>query len=439
MKKYYFLSLVGLLASVQANEALDVLEGKKDATPGAAVTLPAEDAALIQGATTPAATDGKVIKPYVAPVPSEYSRQSKQSFDPIWARTTIIKNEQNKYVQELSLIGLFEASAAWGDVETTLNGSTSTYRPNDVELRRAQLGARMKAFYRTEITGVAEMAGPSRMSGIKTLKASTVLSDNFGLTLGKFRPLSTLENGIDDSQLLTTERALLSNLIAPADSLGIMLDAKKGDWRFNFGWFSNDFNEMIPGVDNEGFINVGVAYEKTSKTDSGVPLHTRWYLNYIHNMDRNFSEVIPRHELTMNNTYGEIVSTGFTIQQDRLGFQGEFTIAQGDKSVWGMTLTPSYWIMPNTIQLVGRYHFADSDEKDALLTGYGPGADPFFESGPIYSGDEFHSFYLGANVHLYENRMVIYNGLEYTLFKDELDSGAETKSLLWQSGARLSF
>jgi hypothetical protein len=25
------------------------------------------------------------------------------------------------------------------------------------------------------------------------------------------------------------------------------------------------------------------------------------------------------------------------------------------------------------------------------------------------------------------------------LFKDELDSGAETKSLLWQSGARLSF
>jgi hypothetical protein len=120
-------------------------------------------------------------------------------------------------------------------------------------------------------------------------------------------------------------------------------------------------------------------------------------------------------------------------------FVDNFTIAQGDKSVWGMTLTPSYWIMPNTIQLVGRYHFADSDEKDALLTGYGPGSDPFFESGPIYSGDEFHSFYLGANVHLYENRIVIYNGLEYTLFKDELDSGAETKSLLWQSGARLSF
>lgn len=439
MKKYYFLSLVGMLVSVQANQALDVLEGKKDAAPGAAVTLPAEDAALIQGATTPAAADGKVIKPYVVPVPSEYSRQSKQFFDPIWARGTIIKNDQNKYVQELSLIGLFEAGAAWGDVETTLNGNTSTYRPSDVELRRAQLGARMKAFYRTEITGVAEMAGPSRMSGIKTLKARTVLSDNFGLTLGKLRPLSTLENGIDDSQLLTTERALLSNLIAPADSLGIMLDAKKGDWRYNFGWFSNDFNESIPSINNEGFINVGVAYEKTSKTDAGVPMLSRWYLNYIHNMDRNISEVIPRHELNANNTYGEIFSTGFTIQQDRLGFQGEFTIAQGDKSVWGMTLTPSYWIMPNTIQLVGRYHFADSDEKDALLTGFGPGSDPFFESGPIYSGDEFHSFYLGANVHLYESRMVIYNGLEYTLCKDELDSGAETKSLLWQSGARLSF
>jgi hypothetical protein len=35
--------------------------------------------------------------------------------------------------------------------------------------------------------------------------------------------------------------------------------------------------------------------------------------------------------------------------------------------------------------------------------------------------------------------MILSNGIEYSIFKDELDSGDETKSLLWQSGARLSF
>jgi hypothetical protein len=284
------------------------------------------------------------------------------------------------------------------------------------------------------------MAGPSRMNGIQTLKARTEMTENTGVTFGKFRPLSTIDNNTPDSELLISERTLLSNMIAPADSLGVMFDATNKGWTYQLGWFSGDFSDNIPGIKNDGLINAGVSYEKVGKAESGAPLRTRWYLNYVHNLDQDGSDVLPRHRYAGATGYSDLYSTGFSLQQDRFGFIGDFTLARGDNNAWGLTLMPTYWIMPSTIQLIARYHYADTDKQDGIYGGYGPGADPFYEGdSPIVSGDEYHSFYLGANVHLYENRMIISNGLEYTLFRDDLDSETDTTSLMWQTGAKLSF
>lgn len=439
MKNQITWIMLALTLGAKGNEALEILEGKKESA-DATATVSEDDAALIQAAISPPTADGKpAVKPYVPMKPSEFSLKSHEIFDPIWARANFYKDDSNPYIQEISLTGLFEGRGAWGSIDNNtvpaLNRNVS-----DVTLRRAQLGARMKAFYRTEVTGVVEMAGPSRMNGIETLKARTELSENTGVTLGKFRPLSTLDNNTPDAELLIGERTLLSNMIAPANSLGVMFDATSGDWTYQLGWFSGDFSDNLPGVKNDGLINAGIAYEKTGKTESGAPLRSRWYLNYIHNLDQDGSETLPRHRYAGAGGYSDIYSTGFSIQQDRFGFTGDFTLARGDNNAWGITLMPSYWIMPGTIQLVGRYHYADTDKKDGIYGGYGTGADPFFEGdGPIVSGDEYHSFYLGANVHLYENGMVISNGLEYTLFRDDLDSQTDTTSLMWQTGAKLSF
>jgi hypothetical protein len=439
MKPHTLLPLAALLGTLHANEALDILEGKKDAN-DVVVAPPAGEAPILSGAVGTPSADGKVTKPFVPSEPSAFSKKSHEIFDPIWSKTTLIKDEENPYVQELTMIGLFEATGAWGKVETTTATTATQRNLDDIAMRRAQLGARMKAFYRTEVTGIVEMAGNSRMNGIQTLKARTEISENTGVTIGKFRPLSTQENGTPDGELLTNERSLMSNMIAPADSLGVMFDAKNKDWTYQLGWFSGDYSDMIPNVKDNGFINAGMAYETIGKTETGVPLRSRWYLNLLHNLDKDGSEVLPRHPHGSSAYYDDIVSTGFAIQQDRFGLQGDFTIARGDKNAWGFTLTPSYWIMPNTIQLVGRYHYADTDQINALSGGYGTSTDPFFSGNEsVINGDEYHSFYFGANVHLYENRMILSNGIEYSIFKDELDSGDETKSLLWQSGARLSF
>jgi hypothetical protein len=439
MKSHSVVMLLALSAPLVANEALDILEGKKDA---ASVTVPPlpEDASVLSGALGTTDASGKSTKPYKVMVPSEFSVKSHEMFDPIWERALLYQNEKNPYVQEFSLTGLFEGAGAWGSIDNDLATSTLNQNVNDVQMRRAQLGARMKAFYRTEVTGVVEMAGPSRMNGIQTLKARTEMTENTGVTVGKFRPLSTQENNTLDANLLISERSLLSNMVAPADSLGVMFDATAKGWTYQIGWFSGDFSDNLPGIKNDGLVNAGISYEKVGKAESGAPLRTRWYLNYLHSLDHDGSEVLPRHRYSGASAYSDLYSTGFSLQQDRFGFMGDFTIARGDNNAWGLTLMPTYWIMPSTIQLVARYHYADSDKQDAIYGGYGPGADPFYQGdGPIVSGDEYHSFYMGANVHLYENRMIISNGLEYSLFRDDLDSETDTTSLMWQTGAKLSF
>lgn len=422
-----------------ANDALDLLEGKKNAD---AISVPpaSEEAPALSGAIGARNSSGKIIPPYRPMELSAFAKKSHELLDPIWARTKLVNAPQSPYVQEFSITGLFEGSGAWGDLENDLATSALNQKFNETALRRAQLGARMKAFYRTEITGLVETAGPSRMTGIQTLSARTRLRGNSGISIGKFRPLSTAENNTPDADLLISERSLLSNMIAPADSLGVMFDASRKGWTYRVGWFSEDFSDQIPSVEKDGLLNAGIAYEQSGKSESGAPLRTRWYLNYLHNLDHVHGEVLPRHQYASTGNYRGIYSTGFRIEQDRVGFLGDFTLARADKNTWGLTLMPHYWIIPGTLQLIGRYHFADTNESDALFGGYGPSADPFFQGdGPIVSGDEFHSFYLGANFHLHENRMMISNGVEYTIFHDDLDSGNTTESILWQTGAKLSF
>lgn len=438
--KFPYLTLgLALAMPLVANDALDLLEGKKDAN-SIAVPPPSEDAPPLSGAIGATNANGKTIKPYRPAELSDFAKKSHELLDPVWARTQLVNAPDHPYIQEFSLTGLFEGSGAWGDLENDLATSELNQNVSETALRRAQLGARMKAFYRTEITGLVETAGPSRMNGIQTLSARTRLLGESGITLGKFRPLSTAENNTADADLTISERSLLSNMIAPADSLGAMFDATRKGWTYRLGWFSNDFHDQIPSVSNQGVLNAGIAHESNTKTESGAPLRTRWFLNYLYNLDDQSSGTIPRHRYPGATQYQSIVTTGMHLQMDRIGFLAEFAQAKGKNSVWGLTLSPTYWLMPGTLQLVGRYHYADTDSADSLFGGYGPNADPFFEgSGPIVSGDQFHSFYLGANFHLHENRMIISNGMEYTIMEDDLDSGNATESVLWQTGAKLSF
>ena len=57
----------------------------------------------------------------------------------------------------------------------------------------------------------------------------------------------------------------------------------------------------------------------------------------------------------------------------------------------------------------------------------------------FFIGDEYHSFYLGANAHAYQDRLLFMLGLENVILKDEAGAGFNTDAWIWHSGVKASF
>jgi hypothetical protein len=195
---------------------------------------------------------------------------------------------------------------------------------------------------------------------------------------------------------------------------------------------------------------VNVGRTSVSAAGDGVQ-RTRWHLDYLHNFDGGNSGAMPGYDLAgkrsangnqlvaENPAFRHLISTGFTLDRDRFSFLGDFTLARGDTTVWGLTMGPTWWAIPGTLKLVGRYHYAGSDEAGAIVAGAGSNSDLRFDDSPFFIGNEYHSFYLGANLHLYQDRLVLQTGVENVILKDAAGAGFDTDAWIWQSGARISF
>jgi hypothetical protein len=102
-------------------------------------------------------------------------------------------------------------------------------------------------------------------------------------------------------------------------------------------------------------------------------------------------------------------------------------------------MSPSWWAIPGTLKIVGRYHYTGSDDPGSIVAGMGSSADLRFDDSSFFVGNEYHSLYLGANLHLYQDRMLLHTGVENVIFRDENGAGFDADAWIWQSGARLSF
>lgn len=430
----FFTCAAALAAPAIANEALDILEGNKKVED---VTLPplAEGEEGYAEADTP-----PVFTPYQWP---------ESPLDPIWSRAVLFEDESNPWVQQVAIMGLFEWGGAWGEAEVPVS-------PNNVDLdttrtRRARLGARLKVFGNTEVEAIGEFAGSANHQELETLKGKTKLPKDFVVGYGKFRPTWSIEGSKDPSQLLTTERTLLASMLMPASTLGVTVGQEGQAWDWSLGWFSADNDRYLPGIRGNGVIAANLAYEGVEKLENGKAMRTRWHLDYLYNLDGRYSQTMPRYFVggrpaangpqgpITNPNYRHLVSTGVQLEGERFGFEGDFMLANGDLNAWGLTVTPNYWIVPGRVNLVGRYHYADTDAPGGLVGGLGVGADPLFDTSPLFVGDEFHSFYVGANLHLYQDKVMILNGLEYASMKDQAGAGFDTDAWIWHSAARMSF
>jgi hypothetical protein len=431
------LPLLLICGFAHANDALDVLEGKKNAS-----DVPLPPAAEGESADGDKPESLVYIEPQWAPSP----------LDPVWARAILFENVANPWVQQIAVTGFFEGQAAFGKAEVD---EVDAMPSKDVDLdgsrtTRARLGARLRAFRNTDIEANAEFAGNGHYSGVERLSARTEITPGDSVKYGKFRPNFTTEYSTEDSRLPYPDRSMFINMIAPASTLGLMFNHRGPTWDCGLGWFSSDAHPDFPGFEGDGFLAFNLSRTFVEPSGQSV-MRTRWHLDYIHNLDGSASGSNPRYNVagrtsangnqlvTQNPAFRHLFSTGVTIDQGDFSFNGDFMFAKGDTTAWGLTLGPSYWLLPGTLKLVGRYHYAGSNDPGALIATMGASSDPAFDDSPFFVGDEFHSFYLGANLHLYEDQMLLMSGFEQIILKDEAGGKFNTDAAMWHTGAKVSF
>lgn len=304
----------------------------------------------------------------------------------------------------------------------------------DANFARARLGFALRAFYNIELQGDAAFDGRGRYLGIETLKARFALADDLSLSVGKMRPSFTSEYSRDHAVRWFPQLSPVIAQIAPAKSLGALLEGQEEKYRWKLGYFSSDADKNIPGVSSSGrggFLLAGLGGHHTD----GIA-HHRWHFDYLHNFDPETSETIP-------GGYRHLLSMGVDYSRGYFDFSSDFHYALGkDSDLAGLVLAGRYWLAEDALRLVARYSFGTSGRSDGILAGWGingpeaavgqPFAYDHFET-----GQEIHSFYLGLNFHLWEDNFLLGTGVGYRSLGQE--NGSELTS--WNSNifGRLAF
>jgi hypothetical protein len=274
------------------------------------------------------------------------------------------------------------------------------------KLSRARIGVALETFYGVEILADALFASSGDSQGWETLRASIPLNDQVRFSAGKFPPPFSTEYSRDAAVRWFPTLSPFASQIAPASSLGAMLEGRSAALDWKLGWFSGDSDH-------------------------------RWHLDYLYNMDGVGSESIPMG-------YRHLVSAGTEFSSGRLDFYTEFLLARSSQNTeYGITTAARYWLLQDAVSFVGRYQYARSQNPGRIVSGWGI---PSTGAAAIHPAEfpvetiasTLSSFYGGINIHLDDDNFIIGTGLEYRSLSEVVDDD-DFSSWGWNTFARYAF
>lgn len=422
---FSLLSVAAMVVPAGGNEALDYIDGVQGSSNWVSYTP------YPGSVSSSAKAKSKVVRKF------DYSERWPLSVPPV---VTPYRNQDNPYVQEFSVTGLLEWR--WEDTSFDVKAGEPRRGVRGTGVRRARLGAMVKAFYNTEVEVSALVDGDGDYEGIDKLQATVDLSDKVAVRMGKFRPPFSLEYSQDPSVRWTPEMSALNRQIVPGNSLGVLFAGAGEHWDWGLGYFGGDLDKNLPGIGSNGYLLGKLAYTTQGSSEANPQgSFQRLHLDYIYNFETESSQAIPL-------AYRHLFAAGVQISSGNLDFLSDFMLADGDNAeAWGATLLGAYWLVEDAIRLVGRYHYASSSDEDNLAVFYGVPDGVTDTLGPLFGvpgggvviGNQLHSFYGGLNYHLLEDNLILSTGIEYQLLKSAMNEDFKLDSFTWQFGGRLAF
>lgn len=308
----------------------------------------------------------------------------------------VYKNEDNKTIQELWLLGRYHGQYHWTEANT---GEDDSY-----ETRRFRLGGQAKMF--KKLTLHAQMVSGSNIdpfyNGFTELWAQWAFSPEIALTIGQQKNRFTHDRNVSSRYLNYLERAMLTNMFNVDYTPSVTLQGKVDALTYYSGFFTNatgqDMGKAFTDFDS-GWSHITQVYYDLGK---GLGMdNVTLYGSYLHS-DYN-------QNATNMNYFDNGVSGAVIVHKGKFALVNEITGGLGNDNgnATGMNLQPSYFFNKKW-QIVSRYQLAASNGQEGLKPQRRYERPAGFEPGDLYQAG-----YLGLDYYIAKHRLKLMSGLEY--------------------------
>ncbi len=354
-------------------------------------------------------------------------------FEELWSHATLFKDENNPLLEEFKLRGRYQGQ--YWDVDAD-QGSHGNW-----EDRRSRFGFDAKLFEK-KLEARVDFQSNDGFDDIYDGLVDAYLRwkpvSGLSITAGKTKPLIAPYDWLESTNSQPTfERSQIFNQLGVNRATGLTVEETLGQWSLRAGVYSNDTPSNTGGSgafgDGEfGDFNGGVSYSLGAGYDLSKTLgadRADLRLDWIHS-EREAGDLVL-------GKYDDVVSASFITKKDALGLVVESYFAAGgsgdDSNVFGFFIQPTYDLLPNQLQLVGRYSYANSSGPLGVL-----GQSRYEKTVADNSGrgDVYNSLYGGIQYFIYGDKLKLMAGAEWAHLGG---NGEAYDGITLLSGVRLSF
>lgn len=355
------------------------------------------------------------------------TEKEESVFDKIWSLATIYKNKENPIIQELKLRGRYHGQYHWLDSD---QGGDDGW-----ENRRSRFGFDLKVFNQFDIRVDAQSNDEFDpfYSGLVDAYIKWRPSKAFNLTLGKQKPQIAYYDFLQSTNAQPTfERSQIFNQLRVDRFVGALVEGKIGNFSYQANVGNNQVDYEFGQFEGGVAFGAGIGYDFASLL--GVE-RAEVRFDWLHS-EPDYAED------TVNNRYENIFTTTLWLQEGRYGLVTELFFAEGSQDptygdVFGFYVQPTFDIIEDRLQLVGRYSYSsgDTERSVAAQSRYERSASEILNGG---RGKSYHSAYLGLQYFIYGDKLKVLAGAEYAKL-DAGDSSGGYNGVTYLTGVRLYF
>lgn len=351
-----------------------------------------------------------------------------EGFDSLWGLATLYKNDSNSILEAFKLRGRYQGQYHWVDSD---QGTEDCW-----EDRRSRIGFDAKMFQKHIEIRADFQSNNGFVDPYDRLVDAYIRwkpNDFVSVTVGKTKPLIGYYDWMQSTNAEPTfERSQIFNQLGIDRATGLTVEGKSDKFTWQVGVYSNDMDREFGSFDGELSISGGFGYDAKK--------HLGWKradfrLDWLRSGHDEDDEVMLSYDNIISATFwGQDGLWGIVVE----GFYGVGQVAdKGD--AFGFYIQPTYDLIPNRLQLVGRYSFATGD-GNASLSGqrrYERSAPDLIPAGKA-QGDQYNAIYLGLQYFIFGDQLKLLAGAEYANLNGGTPSD-DYEGVTFLTGVRISF